>query len=50
MHDVVVECFEKNQTMTRQMLANADVLRGMTAMWAEAMYKGFAAMRERARI
>lgn len=45
-HDAVVDCFDKNQSMTKQMLANSSIMRDMTAMLAEAMYKGFAAMRQ----
>ena len=45
-HDAVVDCFDKNQSMTKQMLSNSAIMRGMTAMLAEAMYKGFAAMRQ----
>lgn len=45
--DAVVECFDKNQAMTRQILSNEHVMRGMTALLAEAVYKGFASIRER---
>lgn len=45
-HDAVVDCFDKNQSMTKQMLSNSAIMRGMTAMLAEAMYKGFAAIRQ----
>ena len=48
-HDAVLETLDKHKSMAYQMLSNPHIMHGMTAMLAEAMYKGFASIREGAR-
>ncbi|MDR0815785.1 MAG: DEAD/DEAH box helicase family protein [Desulfovibrio sp.] len=50
MQNAVLECFDKNRAMTRQMLSSEHIMRGMTTLLAEAVYRGFAGLRERMRI